>query len=357
MMNINKLLCGVLLATSLTLTGCAEGNQYTSSEQIVEELLAQHEQSKAPKSFYQESVTVTYENKKVINDDTIKVWHDYESGRFRYEISTENSPVRYTVFDGKERILYSEGDKNAIVMDPPSTQVDQPNSFIDAFIQGLHNIAKTHEITLVGEEKMDGISTFHLKATAKDPKAIVGNQEFWVDQEKWIMKKIISEFGNTRQETLIKDYHMNVEITDDLFTLDLPNDVKLVKDEQPPTLTLEEAQSLLDQSFYYYPNTEAVQMLPITKQEDGSIHVSYMKDGVTYFILMIERMDDSDKGKITGEYQIHGNNARILEGEYGIGDSLKWEEGQLRYTITDIGNVLKKDEIKKIADQMIKTSK
>ncbi|WP_017754424.1 LolA family protein [Calidifontibacillus oryziterrae] len=353
-MKITKLLCGVLLASTLTLTGCAEGNQYTSSEQIVEELLKQHEQLKVPKSFYQEMVTVTSENNKVLTEETLKVWHDYGTGRFRYEIFAENGPVRYTVFDGVERILYREGDENAVVMGAPTTHVDQPNSLIDSFIQGLNDLAKTHEITFIGEEKVDGVLTYHLKAIAKDPNGIIGNQEFWIDQEKWVMKKISSEFGNARQETLIKDYQMNIEISDDLFALHLPKDVKLVKDEQPPTITIEEAQNLLGKSFYYFPSSEEIQMQPIINLGEKTISITYMKDGFTYFLFTINQVENSET--FSNDYQVHGQNAQLLEGQYGIGDTLMWEEEGLQYTITDVGNVLKKEEIFMLAEKMIKSS-
>lgn len=350
-MKCSKMISAVCLASAIFVSGCSD-SRFSSSEDIMEELLQQSEKAQVPNSIYQETVTTNYENDQMVNKETLKYWQDFETGKDRFEFRSDGNPTRYSVFNGQERIVYTEGEEQALIMGPPKNPPTKGVSTIDNLIQMIQSLSSTHEITFAGEEKIEGVDTYHLKLKAKDQNAIVGNQEFWINQETWMLKKAISEIGNKRQETLYTASEANPTVADNFYNFKLPEGVKRIEDQSGlKIVSLDDIKSFFNQQIFYYPGTKEIQMLP-GEQNDNFISINYTKEGLTYLTIFMEKAEENEE-KIQGDYKIRGNAAQLTK-QNGVGYSLTWIEDGIKYTIFDAPNVLKKEDILKIAENMEK---
>jgi outer membrane lipoprotein-sorting protein len=334
----------------MIVSACGQ-NRFNSFQQIMDEMLECRMQAEIPDSYYLESVTSIYESNNRISQEKTKQWYEYKTGRERMETYLDDGIVQYSVYDGKERIVYSEGAKKAVVMKPQQDTLTTPESMIDNTIGMLQELSTTQTIHLEGEESVEGEETYHLELKAKDPNAISGDMEIWINQNTWLMKKISKVFGNERQETIFTTYEAEPEDIDKMFILELPQGVEVVTDaDQTTVLGLEDIREILDQPFYYYPETETVQLLPVEQQKD-MVSLSYVKeDDLTYFTVFMKKAEDTT---LEGDYEIRGNVANLQKSE-GLGYTLSWIEEGIQYRIIDFANVLEKEEILEIANTMRK---
>jgi outer membrane lipoprotein-sorting protein len=342
-----SILIGIFI---MVVTACGQ-NRLTSFEQMMDNMLEYRMQAEIPESYYLESVTFNYESEKRVNQERTKHWYEYKTGRERIETSSEDGNVQYSVFDGKERIVYSDGAKKAVVMKPQQDTLSTPESMIDNIIGMLQQLSSTHTIDIAGEEIIEDEETYHLKLNSKDQNAISGDMEIWINQKTWMIQKLIRVFGNEKQETIFTAYQANPENIEKMLSLELPKGVEVVRDEdQTNIVSLEDIKKILNQSFYYYPETETVRWLPVEQQND-MISLSYVKEnGLTYFTVFMKKAKDEI---LTGDYEIRGNVANLTKSD-GLGYTLSWMEEGIQYTIIDLANVLKKEEIFEIADKMKK---
>ncbi|MFD2444616.1 DUF4367 domain-containing protein [Bacillus sp. CGMCC 1.16607] len=336
----------------ILLSGCSQ-NRLTSYDQMMEEIIEYRMTTQIPDSYYIETETTIYENNKVQNQNTSKHWYEFKTGKERIETMPKGQPVQYSVYDGDNRIIYTDGDAKAVVMESQNNPLTKPKSMIDSIIQMLQEFSSTHEIKLVGEKEIDGAPTYHLKLKAKDQRAIFGDKELWINQETWMMKKMVSVIGNERQETLFKVYKANPSDLTEKFTLELPEGVEKI--EEPSArkfITLDEMKTYFNQSFYYFPSSEDIQIESV-EESKGVISLSYTKEKqLTYFTVFMRKISETDM-KIQGDHMIRGNEAQLKK-ENGNGYSLSWSEDGIQYTIYDLANVVKKEEIMKIANAMKK---
>lgn len=342
-----SILIGIFI---MVVTACGQ-NRLTSFEQMIDKMLEYRMQAEIPDSYYLESVTFNYESGKRVNQERTKHWYEYKTGRERIETSSEDGNVQYSVFDGKERIVYSGGAQKAVVVKPQQDTLTTPESMIDNIIGMLQQLSSTHTIDIAGKEIIEDEETYHLQLKAKDQKAISGDMEIWINQKTWMIQKLIRVFGNEKQETIFTSYQVDPENMEKMFSLELPQGVEVVRDaDQTNIVSLEDIKKILNQSFYYYPETETVRRLPGEQQND-MISLSYVKEnGLTYFTVFMKKAKDEI---LAGDYEIRGNAANLTKSD-GLGYTLSWTEEGIQYTIIDLANVLKKEEILEIADKMKK---
>lgn len=344
---------GIMLGLlAILISGCSQ-NRLTSFDQIMEGMIEYRKKTQTPASYYSETETTIYENDKVQSQETTKIWHEYETGKERMEVIVKDKPVHYSVFDGNNRIIYTEGDSKAVVMSQQNNPPVKPESMIDSIIQMLQEFSSSHEVTLIGEKEVDSVPTYHLMLKAKDRKAIIGDLELWINQETWTIKKMVSEVGNERQESLFKVFKANPSNLAEKFTLELPLGVEKIEDSSARKfITLDEMKTYFNQSFYYFPSSEDIQF-GSAEESNGVISLSYTKEnGLTYLTVFMRKVAETDL-KIQGDHMIRGNEAELNK-ENGNGYSLIWIEDGIQYTIYDLANVVKKEDILKIANAMKK---
>lgn len=103
--------------------------------------------------------------------------------------------------------------------------------FLAYLFHGLAQAAEDYEITLVGQETIEGRRLSHLVLTPKpNRRGLYRRVDLWVDHQLWlpIVQKIVE---SNRDETLLKldDVRLNVSLPDHLFVQKLPPGVQRVR--------------------------------------------------------------------------------------------------------------------------------
>ena len=183
-MNYKNILLGSILSLGL-LTGC--NNEISASaEEIVSNVLDTEDQVY---DYYGESVMKVYENENLKENVIVKEFAG--DGKRKIITDVQNLNQQSTALnDGKQLLVYEEGSKEAMSMDLSNADMMPTNmTQKEQFTMILETMKDTHEYKVVGEEKVLGLNTYHIKLTPKDKKSIMGEMEFWVDQKKWFVIK------------------------------------------------------------------------------------------------------------------------------------------------------------------------
>jgi outer membrane lipoprotein-sorting protein len=346
-MKVFKVLPFVL---AMLLVGCSHSSIPTFN-QMMEDMIVFSYTAELPNSYYLETGTTLYENNKIIKKETIHRWYETASARERMETHIKGEPVHYSVFNGKERLIYTEGQPKAFVQKEESNQSFIQGPTIHSVLQMLQQDSSTHTIKLIGEETIDNAKTYHIKMKAKEENTIFGERQLWIDQETWMLKKIISQMGNVRQETLFQHYQANPELPTDKFSLELPNGVEIVREGilENKVSQLEEIKTYWGQTFFHYPDTDGVALQSIDQTNDV-FTLTYTKNDQLFFTITMKKTDV----ELTGDYLIRGKRSAELEKIPGLGHSLSWIEEGIHYTILDLANIFTENEILGIAEKMKK---
>lgn len=226
----------------------------------------------------------------------------------------------------------------------------------------LELISESHETEVVGEEEIAGRNTFHLKATQKNDAALFGEQELWIDKENWLVLKMISNSGDMVTMSEYKHVDFNADITDDLFVIDLPEDVEMLDTsgmEAEEVREIAEAVEKIGQSFLYVPETDEYLIEGIEFTDLGEKHkevnVTYSKDSGPYFDLAIidSTIGDDDDFDI----DIGGKTVDIRgeKGNYFEMDDFRivsWEEAGLNYSVQLFDSNLMLEDVQVILGTM-----
>ena len=97
------------------------------------------------------------------------------------------------------------------------------------FGQSSQDLKKNFDVSLAGEEAVDGKKTSILELTPKN-RAMFKSVRMWMDQQKWVAVQLrVNE--STGDYFLLKysNIKMNPNISDSTFDLKVPKDVKVVK--------------------------------------------------------------------------------------------------------------------------------
>ncbi|MEK4304357.1 LolA family protein [Oceanobacillus sp. FSL K6-0251] len=162
--------------------------------------------------------------------------------------------------DGAKTIIYDKYNHRAFEMDI-TADGDVESHDSTGKMNGMMGITKdTHALEIIGEEKILDFDTFHIEAKAKISDHVFGDTDLWVDQKTRFIIKMISEVGGIRTELDYKKIDISPVFAEDTFTLNIPDDVE-IKDLEafaPDTVTLAEAEEILKQSFYLFPEDEFI---------------------------------------------------------------------------------------------------
>lgn len=356
-----KRLLVLLTSVIFALFGCSSSLHEYSPDQVIQNALNEKNNDEA---YYAESTWTTTEQGKVTESLTMKEWHS-KDGKKRVEtIGKDESENGITVNDGARLITYMPGDKKAFIFESEELASLNQQSPKEQAEQMLKMIQDTHEIEVIGEEKIADRNTFHLKATVKEEQSLIGNQEIWIDKENWIVLKIKSDSDEVSVEWVYTKIEFDPQMPDDLFAIDLSDDVEIESLENmfdTREITLEEAKDLLGTSFLYFPETNEltiayVERLDLGDEMDrGEITIEYEKEGLPFLSLSIfETPAELEKEQIESSLHEEPISFRGIEGQWSEELRLvNWQEKGMTYSLIVLDPNLSTDAFQKLLEQLV----
>ncbi|GAA0344533.1 outer membrane lipoprotein carrier protein LolA [Oceanobacillus oncorhynchi subsp. oncorhynchi] len=264
-----------------------------------------------------------------------------------------------TLNDGNKTIIYDKYNRSAFEMDI-TADGDVESYDSTGEMNGMLGITKnTHELEIIGEEKILDFDTFHIEAKAKVSDHVFGDTALWVDQKTGFIIKMISEAGGIRTELEYKEIDLSPVFAADTFTLNIPDDVEIKDLESfaPDTVTLAEAEEILKQSFYLFPEDEFILKDIEMHHIDGIITrdelnlTYYSKADIPMFSLSIFHSPEGMEIE-KADVEIRGRKAAYEK----VVNSITWDEEGLRYSIIMIGSEVEKNEMVEKAESMVLSS-
>lgn len=306
------------------------------------------------RSYYGESRTRMYDkDNKIVVDKIAKEWQDISKDKMRVRIesySDKNELEIVSTNDGNIVMIYNIGDKKVLTMKsldnlgmPIRSQREQTKIF-------LENIKESHNISTVGEEKINGMDAYHIKAVPKEKNSIFPEQDMWIDKKNWFVIKSTSYDGDLKVESEYTKIDFSPKIEDEMFTQKTPEDVKIENFDSagPKTkaMTLKEVKDFLGKSFIYFPESSSYKIKDIKLLQYGSewaddeIIMEYEKDNKPYFRMTLRK----DNKIYSKDEKIPGNEDIIIRGKEGFilkaGISIiGWSEGDVMYNIIPSENI------------------
>lgn len=356
---MNKWMNSIGLLLLLVLGACSvEDANGLSPEAIVANAV---EEGKDLKGFHMKAQFDVYQGEEQIDDSSMEQWMDYETMKTKVIAVDQSGKQSKSLNDGKTITLYTEGDKEAYEMEAPD--LSNPNLMgsnqREQIQNTLNETRKTHTIELIGEEEINEIETYHIKATPKEKGTIRGEEEYWIEKESWIIVKTISKSDNMKVEYTVTQLEIDPSFKEGTFTLDLPEGVEVMPfDTLDPTenVTLEEAQTGLGQPFLYLPEGEyeidRVEKFDVESLNRTEVSLQYKQDDVVQFTLSV--FPTPDESLSINSENANTVNVRGVEGEYtsDVIENLAWDEDGLRYSLLSHNPDLTKEDLLGIAEKL-----
>ncbi len=326
---------GVLLFFGIGLAACNGGQSSLAPQEIVNSALQEADE---PLSYYGE-YTLRIDSDE--SDATIKEWVS-EDGKRRIEMEDEGDGSRITgVNDGESYTMYDESTNTAMVMaGGKELQEAGQQTPREQAERMLEMVKDTHELSVGDEGKIAGRDTYHVIATAKDDKSLLGDQEIWIDKETWMILKTISKTPSgmlSVQEYTTIDY--KPELSDDLFAFDIPEGAHIEEvddDYAPKTATLEEAKDVLG-TFYLVQETKDLKLAEITVLDgyEGRKEFSfeYTKGGIPAFSVNVFQQNGSetDFGGMGNDVEVTIRGKKGTQTSLGDFRAVDWAESGKQY--------------------------
>ncbi|MGM8364085.1 LolA family protein [Virgibacillus sp. W0181] len=325
----------------MLLVGCTEEIKQYSPDQVINNAL---EETAETSAYYAEAEMLMTTGKETETMQS-KEWYSGD-GRMRIEI-TEESGGAISVNDGKSVMTYDETNNKAFVFDNPELQsFNQPSPREQAEML-LDNIRDTHQVEEAGDEEIADRDAFHLVAKAKKDNSLFGDQELWIDKDTWMVLKMITETGDSKVEMTYKEIDFNPDIKEDLFVIDLPDDVvpeKMSDINSTKEVTLEEAVKKVGKPFLYFPEKDMkIEQIEWTKIEGEFTHeevnLEYQKEGLPLLGLSVVLPTEEPEELTDSEFELPGMEkvtVRDTKGDYMDEADLRilsWQEDGLNYSI------------------------
>ncbi|WP_345240401.1 LolA family protein [Pontibacillus salipaludis] len=356
---MNKWINSIGLLLLLVLGACSvEDANGLSPEAIVANAV---EEGKDLKGFHMKAQFDVYQGEEQIDDSSMEQWMDYENMRTKVIAVDQSGKESKSLNDGETITLYTEGDKEAYEMEAPD--LSNPNLMgsnqREQIQNTLNETRKTHTIELIGEEEVNGIETYHIKATPKEKGTIRGEEEYWIEKESWIIVKTITKSDNMKVEYTVTELEIDPSFKENTFTIDLPEGVEVLPFEAldpTETVTLEEAQTGLEQPFLYLPEGEyeidKVEKFKVESLDRTEVSLQYKQDEVVQFTLSI--FPTPEESLSMGFENAEEVTVRGVKGEYtsDVIQNLTWDEEGLRYSLLSHNPELTKEALLEISEKL-----
>jgi len=352
-MKIKNLLIGTTLSIGL-LGGCS-GELTASAEEIVSNVL---EADKEVDAYYGKAEMKIYTGKEVTENIIIEEFVSNDQKRKVITTDLKKDNQQTVAFnDGKKLITYEQGSDTAMSLSFSDEEVPVSMTPKEQVTKMLEGLGKTHTYEVVGEEKILGLDTYHLKVKAKSKNSILGDMEFWVDQKTWFVVKSITYSGENRSETEYKKLDFSPKFANDTFTLKLPENVKvenLDNSSQPTTGTVAEAEKALGEPFLIFDektaNLDRVEWLDLKGELNRTEVTIYYKtpEGSTFNLSIFPA--PKEKGM-----EIEGKDLKIRGQHAGYMEEIRmvtWDENGMRYSIMMDQPDLTLEKMSQLAESM-----
>ncbi len=357
-MKIKKTMKVFGLATVMTISlyACsAEESQY-SPEQVIQNALKDTEKIS---SYYAESVMTSFDD---TGNGLMKEWYSEDGKRRTETVMSDTGEKSVAVNDGKQLTLYEEASNTATVFDiSEEVKAMGQMSPKEQAEQLLKVVKDTHTITLVGEEKIAGRDTYHLKAIVKGNNSLYGDQEIWVDKQNWFVLKTVSKSGDYQFEMEYTKIEFDAKLDDNLFVLDLPADVEIqnIADNIKESIisSLDEAAEIMGKPFLYAKENDTLKINQISamsfkkEQTNPELTLTYSKDNTPYFSLSAFEIDEENKEALDEE----GLSIRGLRGAKMDIENfrlLNWAENGYGYSVILLDPSLTFEEMLALIEDM-----
>lgn len=313
-----------------------------NTEQIVENAVAAQE---SLESYYAEvtSSFVFDDEKEMINYKEWIVKPDHRR--------TEMNDGRTYVSNGEMAWSYNKENHTVMVNDSLREVTNDIPDESDMIREMLTEMMDSNDVVANGKETVADRITFHLSLTPKES-SNRNNYEIWIDEETYLPLKMVWEDESIRSETIYHHIEYNIDIDEDLFTFDIPDDAKVqsVDGYLPKTLTFEE----LEESTQFdlpdmasipekYQFKNAVQFGDVSsiqfKDDSGEyLEMSFIEDR-EHPLDAGENSEDVEVGRYKGSYS-NTSNMQLLT----------WDTGQFKVELVTSEDELSKDELIEIAE-------
>lgn len=353
-----------LIAVSL-FQGCSSLKQDTILPgDIINKAMNAYEK---PKSYYGEAKMEIYENGKLSETDTIKEWADNSGNKMRrrYEVDSNNEGKTISTNDGDKILIYMEKSKKAMSMKTEGNMLENSGDYKAQLMKELSSISKTHDLTYKGEENINKFKTYHLYAKPKQENSIIGEVNYWIDEDSWFVVKSTSENSNMKINTEYIELKFTSKLDSALFTQNIPSNVKIedINDSAPKenTIDMKQAEKIAGKPILILPENSGYKLKSVTYMDAPAIkhkeiNQIYEKNGVDAFTLTTVVLYD-DKASEKDNFNIDGEKNITIRGQKGtvMEEPIKyicWSEDGLNYNLLIQDPSITMDASKKIVESL-----
>ncbi len=331
------ILVSAMMLVGIILTACGTEKGSLSPKEVVNTMLQEADE---PFSYYGEYTTVTNDESE---DYETKEWVRSDQKR-RIELTSESTGEQLiAVNDGQTITMYDKIENTALVMTMNDDDVSELNNITprQQAEQMLSLVKDSHELSAGDDVEIAGRSTYHIIAKKNDEKALLGDMEMWIDKETWLPLKTKSNHAGNELTVEYTKIDYKMEMNDELFTIDLPEDVDVeVLDEgdyEPEEVTIDDVKEELG-SFYQLSKDSGLELKKVTVlnglEERPEFSLDYEKDGISALSISVfkELPNVEDFGGIVEE-EVIIRGKKAMKMEMGEFRSLDWTEEGLRYVV------------------------
>lgn len=340
---------------SLTLVACNSDLNSMSSEEIYANVVQSYEE---PVSYYAESMMSFSDEDPIV----MKEWRNKDN-QIRTEAYMNDELESIAVNDGEFIWSYDSTTNEVIYFELDQLAIDNLNQPMSEQAKMLLDIIKeSHNLEIIGEEKVANRDTLHVKATPKnDVDELMGELDVWVDKETWFLLKTVSKVDDFEVIGEYTTFELNPKLEEELFVFETPEGATVVDmDEmfkETKVATIEEAKAYINSPFLYVAETDSIRLKDISVTEvqdvENSLTLNYFKDDLPYFYLGVSPLEEANV-PFTGEgYNIRGQEGMI--DEMSTLKMLTWVEDGFGYVAIVEREDVTVEEISELLNTMVKT--
>ena len=345
----------MLTLAMMVMAGCSQTIKVSAEEMVSNAITS----SKEVGAYYAEASMWIYDQDTLIEDMSIKEYVKEDGVR---KIITEDKILNqkaYALNDGKQVIVYEEALKVAHSMDVSSLEL--PNSSPrEQFVQMLEGMKKTHSQKIVGEEKMNGFDTAHIKLIPNEKDEFMGEMDVWVDQKTWFIIKLEVVFGDSKSVMEYKTIDTSPKFEVGTFELEIPDSVAIIPIEdmlEGTIVTVEEAEAALGKSFLLFDEGDfSIDTIYLNyiggDMQRKEVAISYSDTKGAAFLLTIFGKSEEAEAALEGDRKIRNQDAEYSE----LIRSISWDEDGFSYSVMIDSPEIEVDEIIQLAEKMVLSS-
>lgn len=384
----------VKVATALIIISMSTAGCSTYFVQDVVEAVAHSEKIE---TFYGKGVQAEYVGDELVQSIDFTEWKGH-NGNYRtdtvnriqkdyykevFNTQVDDTKVQEDTIRLETQYIYN--DKEVVIYYPESNEciirnVNLEDNVQESMMQGVNSLIVNgsareytmsliselnhrYDVTIEDDIKLNDRYTQHLIAVAREKGDDAERKEYWIDQQNWLIVKMVEYQGNYKMEFGYTEYQINSHISEEHFNTDFKENTKveyigpnleLEKEE----LTLEEAKNKFNRPIYYIQEnekikSESIKYIQTMTRPNGIIELVYTVNGTKKVIIENERTYQIDENLDLGYERININGQ---EARYHEIDGQKYVQLTASETTCNIyvkNSEITKEELIDIASQVV----